>query len=104
MFVKYTFVTFLNLNILCFQAEKSKSEGTVHFYPLCSLIPVTNECMSFVLMVLPGHIAVLCGTDLHTEGSGDSFLAHHPSVHFSKTQIKGVIGHLSPLQYILLSS
>lgn len=55
-------------------------------------------------MVLPGHIAVLCGTHLHTQGSGDSFLAHHPSVHFSKTQIKGVIGHLSPLQYILLSS
>lgn len=57
-----------------------------------------------VLMMLPGHIAVLCGTHLHTEGSGDSFLAQHPSVHFPKTQVKSVIDHLSPLQYILLSA
>lgn len=81
-----------------------KNDHTIHFYPPCSLISVRNECMKSVLMLLPGHIAVLCGTHLHTEGSGDSFLAQHPSVHFPKTQVKSVIDYLSPLHYILLSA
>lgn len=55
-------------------------------------------------MILPGHVAVLCDIYLHTEGSGDSFLAQHPSVHFPKAEVKTVIDHLSLLQYILLSA
>lgn len=55
-------------------------------------------------MTLPGHIAALCGTHSHTEGSGDSSPAQHPSVHFPKTHGKSVIDHLSPLEHILLSA
>lgn len=40
--------------------------------------------------MLPGHIAVPYVTDKHIEGSSDSSLAQHPSVHFPGTEEKRV--------------